>query len=281
MRFHSVNLNLLVVINALLEEKSVTGASVRLNVSQPAVSNALAQLREHYQDPLFVAVGGRMVPTELAQRLADPIQEILVRSHLVIHERASFNPSNAIRRFFVAVSDYEGTVFMPEVMRRLTTVAPGIAISLRLTLSHAQLTFPQVTQILEQRQNDFVVLPAILGSPIHPREWLYDEHYLCIAWAGNDRIGDALSLDQYMNSTHVVAQFADSRSQGFEGDALAKRFPIKLYPAPVPLPALSIIVQWNRIRDLDPGVRWLVDQFREVAMPMRERLSTGRTVDLS
>jgi LysR family nod box-dependent transcriptional activator len=310
MRFQSVNLNLLVVINALLEERSVTGASVRLNVSQPAVSNALAQLREHYQDPLFVAVGGRMVPTELAQRLADPIQEILVRSNLVIHERASFNPSTAIRRFFVAVSDYEGTVFMPEVMRRLMTVAPGIAVSLRLTLSHAQLTFPQVTEILAQRQNDFVVLPAILGSQSHPREWLYDEHYLCIAWSGNDRIGDAMSLDQYMDSTHVIAEFADSRSQGFEGDALAElgytrkigvaveqftlipeyivgtpqiatihaglarvfaqRFPIKLYPAPVPLPALPIIVQWNRIRDLDPGVRWLVDQFREVAIPMRE-----------
>jgi len=316
MRYQSVNLNLLVVMNALLEEKSVTGAAVRLNVSQPAVSNALAQLREHYQDPLFVAVGGRMVPTELAQRLADPIQEILVRSHLVIHERAGFNPSNAIRRFLVAVSDYEGTVFMPEVIRRLMTVAPGIAMSLRLTLAHAQLTFPQVTQILEQRQNDFVVLPAILGSQIHPREWLYDEHYLCIAWAGNDHIGDAMSLDQYMNSTHVIAEFADSRSQGFEGDALAElgykrkigvaveqftlipeyivgtrqiatihaglarvfaqRFPIKLYPAPVPLPALSIIVQWNRIRDLDPGVRWLVDQFREVAIPMRESPSTAR-----
>jgi LysR family nod box-dependent transcriptional activator len=59
----------------------------------------------------------------------------------------------------------------------------------------------------------------------------------------------------------------------------AQRFPIKLYPAPVPLPALSIIVQWNRIRDLDPGVRWLVDQFREVAIPMRESLATDRSVD--
>src|ERR1700674_3568666 len=98
MRFQTVNLNLLVVINALIEERSVTGAAVRLNVSQPAVSNALAQLREHYQDPLFVAVGGKMVPTELAQRLADPIQEILARSHVVIHERAGFSPANAVRR---------------------------------------------------------------------------------------------------------------------------------------------------------------------------------------
>jgi DNA-binding transcriptional LysR family regulator len=140
-----------------------------------------------------------------------------------------------------------------------------------------------------------------------------------MAWAGNDRIGDDMSLDQYLESTHVVAEFADSRSQGFEGAALAElgykrkigvaveqftlipeyivgtqqiatihaglarvfaqRFPIKLYPVPVPLPALSIIVQWNRIRVLDPGVRWLVDQFREVAIPMRESISKGRAVD--
>jgi len=86
MRFHGVNLNLLVVMNALMEEGTVGGAAVRLNLSQPAISNSLAQLRIHYQDKLFVSVGARMVATELAQRLAQPIRDILLQSQAVIQE---------------------------------------------------------------------------------------------------------------------------------------------------------------------------------------------------
>lgn len=305
MRFHGVNLNLLVVMNALLDEGSVSSAALRLNLSQPAVSNALAQLRDHYGDKLFVSVGGRMLPTELTQRLAEPIRDILRQSQVVIQERSAFDPATAVRRFFVAVSDYEGSAFMPMVTRHLAQVAPGIAVSLRLTILPAQLSFPQVTNLLEHRQNDFVVLPESLASPNHPRQWLYDERYVVIAWDGNRRIGPELSLDQYLTLSHVVAEFADSRSQGFEGDALAAlgharnvgtaveqftlipeyvvgteqiatvhaglarlfvtRFPLRIFPVPVELPPLPIIVQWNRVRELDPGVRWFAGQLQEVA----------------
>jgi LysR family transcriptional regulator, nod-box dependent transcriptional activator len=304
-RFHGVNLNLLVVMHALAEEGTVSGAAVRLNLSQPAVSNALAQLRNHYQDRLFVSVGTRMVPTELAQRLAQPIRDVLLRSQAVIQERSAFDPGSVKRRFFVAVSDYEGTVFIPFLMRHLSVVAPGITVSLRLTIAHAQLTFPQVGDILEHRQNDFVVLPDALASPNHPRARLYDEHYVCIAWSGNDRLNGALSLAQYLESTHVVAEFADSRSQSLDGDALAalgyvrkigtaveqftlipefivgtmqiatvhaglarlfaKRFPLHIFPLPVEIPALSIIAQWNSVRELDPGIRWFLQQMTETA----------------
>ncbi|HWJ36023.1 MAG TPA: LysR substrate-binding domain-containing protein, partial [Steroidobacteraceae bacterium] len=202
-----------------------------------------------------------------------------------------------------------GSAFMPAVARHLATIAPGISVSLRLTISHAQLTVPQVANILEHRQNDFVVLPDALASQNHPREWLYDEHYLCIAWEGNTRITDDLSLDLYLDLPHVVAEFADSRSQSLDGDALSAlglvrkigvaveqftlipeyivgtdqiatvhaglahlfkdRFPIKLYPVPVKLPTISIITQWNHVRELDPGVRWFIAQLREVGKSLR------------
>jgi LysR family nod box-dependent transcriptional activator len=182
---------------------------------------------------------------------------------------------------------------------------------LRLTISPAQLTFPQVANILEHRQNDFVVLPDALASQNHPREWLYDEHYLCIAWEGNTRITDELSLDLYLDLPHVVAEFADSRSQSLDGDALSAlgfvrkvgiaveqftlipeyivgtdqiatvhaalahlfkdRFPIKLYPVPVKLPTMSIIAQWNHVRELDPAVRWFIAQLREVGEILRNQ----------
>ena len=309
MRFRSVDLNLLIVIDALLTEGNVSRTALRLNLTQPAVSNALARLREHYQDELFVAVGRRMVPTELAERLAAPIRHILEQSQGVIQARSGFDPASARRRFYIAVSDYEGVVFMPEVTRHLADVAPGIKVSLRLTFSHAQLTVPQVSQIIEQRQNDFVVLPEALASSTHPREWLYDEQYLCIAWAGNEELGASLSLDQYLDAEHVVAEFADNRSPSLDTEALAQlgyvrkvgiaveqftlipeyivgtrqiatmhaglarkfaeRFPLRLYPVPVMLPPLAIVAQWNRIRELDPGVQWFLAALRQVAERFR------------
>jgi LysR family nod box-dependent transcriptional activator len=251
-----------------------------------------------------------MVATELAQRLAQPIRDILLQSQAVIQERSAFDPASAKRRFFVAVSDYEGTVFMPLLTRHLSTVAPGITVSLRLTISHAQLTVPQVANILEHRQNDFVVLPDALASQNHPRAKLYDERYVCIAWKGNDHLGSALSLEQYLASTHVIAEFADSRSQSLDGNALtalgyvrkvgiaveqftlipefivgtmqiatvhtglarlfARRFPLNIFPLPVEIPSMSIIAQWNSVRELDPGVRWFVQQMRDVARGMGE-----------
>jgi LysR family transcriptional regulator, nod-box dependent transcriptional activator len=308
MRFHGVNLNLLTVMSALIDERTVSGAAIRLNLSQPAVSNALAQLRNHYQDRLFVSVGGRMVATELAQRLAAPIRNILVQTQAVIQERSAFDPGNAKRRFFVAVSDYEGTVFIPLLTNHLSRVAPGISVSLRLTISHAQLTFPQVANILEHRQNDFVVLPEALASHNHPRAPLFYDRYVCIAWEGNHVFGESISLEQYLESTHVIAEFADSRSQSLDGDALStlgysrrvgtaveqftlipeyvvgtnqiatvhaglarlfsRRFPLKIIPLPFEIPPLAIVAQWNAVRELDPGVRWFVQQMNEVAASM-------------
>ena len=309
MRFHGLNLNLLVVMDALLDEGSVSLTALRLNLSQPAISNALAQLREHYDDKLFVTVGGRMLPTELALRMAGPIRDILRQSQAVIQERSAFDPSTAERRFFVAVSDYEASALMPAVCRHVARVAPGISVSLRLTISPTQLSFPQVVNILDHRQNDFVILPAPLASENHPRQWLYDEQYVVIAWAENPHIGDEMSIEQYLTLSHVVAEFADSRSQGFEGDALAtlgharkvgtavehftlipefvvgteqiatvhaelakafrSRFPLKVFPVPIELPPLPIIAQWNRVRELDPGVRWFASQLMEAARGLR------------
>lgn len=297
-------------MNALKEEGTVSGAAVRLNLSQPAVSNALAQLRTHYEDRLFVSVGARMVATELAQRLAQPIRDILLQSQAVIQERSAFEPARAKRRFFVAVSDYEGTVFMPLLTRHLSRVAPGITVSLRLTISHAQLTLPQVANILEHRQNDFVVLPEALASQNHPRVKLYDERYVCIAWKGNDQLNASLTLEQFLESTHVIAEFADSRSQSLDGSALealgyvrkvgmaveqftlipefivgtnqiatvhaglarlfAKRFPLNIFPLPVEIPWMPVIAQWNSVRELDPGIRWFLEQMIEVARGMTE-----------
>jgi DNA-binding transcriptional LysR family regulator len=283
----------------------VSRAAVRLNLTQPAVSNALSRLRLHYGDPLFVPAGRRMMPTELARRLAGPVRLLLEQAKSITAERSEFDPQTSVRRFYFAVSDYEAMVLLPEVARHLHDAAPKVTLSLRMTLAHAQLEFPDLGDLLERRGNDFVILPQRLASRVHPQEWLYEEQYLCVVWAGNQRVSETLTEQLFFELPHVVAQFADNRESSFEqpiidesgiarnvavavehfsiipeyivgtdriatlhsslARKLARRYDLRLMPVPVDLPALSMVVQWNRSRDNDSATQWMLGILRDVA----------------
>jgi hypothetical protein len=92
MRFHGLDLNLLVALDALLPHQNVTRAAEQLNLSQSALSGALARLREHFDDELVVPIGRRMEPTPLARTLAEPLHEILLKTKSLVTTTASFDP---------------------------------------------------------------------------------------------------------------------------------------------------------------------------------------------
>ena len=79
MRFRRLDLNLIVYLDALLAERSVSRAAERVHISQSAMSDALARLRDYFQDKLFVQVGRSMVPTPLAQSMAQPVRDVLLQ----------------------------------------------------------------------------------------------------------------------------------------------------------------------------------------------------------
>ena len=106
MRFEGLDLNLLVALDAILEERSVMGASRRLHLSQPAMSAAIGRLRQYFNDEIFTISKRKLVPTPLAQSLEKPTRDILLRIRTNLISPPKFDPANSERRFRLVVSDY-------------------------------------------------------------------------------------------------------------------------------------------------------------------------------
>lgn len=130
MHFNRFDLNLLVALDALLEEKSVSRAAERLFVTQPAMSGSLQRLRERFNDPLLVRVGRSMELTPRARALISPVREVLLRIQSTLENEPEFYPFSVKRTFRLAVSDYVATVLMPSLMQALEQEAPGISLNL-------------------------------------------------------------------------------------------------------------------------------------------------------
>src|SRR6267142_5356873 len=115
MHLRGLDLNLLVALDALLDERNVTRAAERVNISQSGMSAALARLREYFDDQLLVPLGRKMVLTSLAQTFLAPVREIVLRAHTLIDATPGFNPVTAQRRFTIMASDYVARVLLARV----------------------------------------------------------------------------------------------------------------------------------------------------------------------
>ncbi len=124
----SLDLNLLVVFDAILKERNITLAGQRIGLSQPAMSSALGRLRKTFNDPLFVRTGNGMQPTPYAQLLAPPIQHAceLIAGSLQIG--ADFEPSASTRTFSFYMTDIGEAVFLPRLLGALAVQAPRVEV---------------------------------------------------------------------------------------------------------------------------------------------------------
>ncbi len=289
------DLNLLVALDALLTEKNVTRAGVRLNLSQSAMSAALARLRDFFNDELLVLVGRTMVLTPLADDLAQSVRDVLLQVQATIASKPRFDPAVSDRHFTIAVSDFVTNVLMVELLRGVRTLAPAITFELRRVGKRA-------SEDLEAGTLDFLIAPEPYVSRAHPREKLFEETHSCIAWTKNRRVGAKLSLEQYLALGHVLVQLDDTGpnydervlrdlkhrrrvevvATSFEvvpqlvvgTDRIAtlatrlarkyeKKLPIKVLPVPVDIPPMIEVLQWHRAHDQDPAHAWLRTQLKE------------------
>src|SRR5437879_6395361 len=124
MNIRDIDLNLLVVLDALLEERSVTRAAAKVGLSQPAMSNALSRLRETFGDPLLVRTPGGMVPTARAHDLAEPVRQALRAIGSAIAPGPIFDPKISRHVFTIGTTDYAELVLLPELSKRLQNEAP-------------------------------------------------------------------------------------------------------------------------------------------------------------
>jgi DNA-binding transcriptional LysR family regulator len=124
------DLNLLIVFDAVMQERNVTRAGGRIGLSQPAVSHALGRLRHMLNDELFIRTPDGMVPTPRAEQLAEPLRRALNDMQLAL-EPEIFAPRETSRRFVIAVNNYAAAVLASPILAAVTTAAPGIRLDLR------------------------------------------------------------------------------------------------------------------------------------------------------
>ncbi|MFB4295151.1 LysR family transcriptional regulator [Actinomadura sp. NTSP31] len=131
MHLPSLDLNSIVVLHALLEERNVTRAGERLGMSQPGTSAALGRLRRHFNDPLLEREGGQYVLTPLAQGLYDQLGRMLDDLQRLLAAQPRFDAATAERRFVVQCSDAVLTVLGPRLVAAVARAAPGVSLDFR------------------------------------------------------------------------------------------------------------------------------------------------------
>lgn len=192
-----IDLNLLKVFEALLEERSVTAAGARLGLAQSSISHALRRLRAVLGDPLFVRGTHGMQPTSGAIRLSAPISQALTSLQAALDDSTSFDPSSSRRVFTLLMTDIVELMFLPRLTSHLSTVAPGIQFVVQ------QLPRQSYRDALEQGTADLALgqMPGRSHDLLH--EYLFDEHFTCVMRAGNP-LRRSLTLATYMKAEHLV-----------------------------------------------------------------------------
>jgi DNA-binding transcriptional LysR family regulator len=299
-----LDLNLLVALDALFAEKSVSRAGDRLHLSQSATSGALARLREVFRDQLLVPVGRKMVLTPVAESLVEPVRNFLLQAEAILNNNPVFDPSSSTRKFRVLMSDYVETVLMTEALPRIEQFAPGIRLEFISNVEGGM-------DALDRGEIDLSIVPSIRVGAEHPSELLFEDEFTCVVWAGNTRIKSAISLDDYLAMGHIVVRFGKHQELTTFDEWFMERLgherrvevvttafnlvpqllagthriatlhrrlamfykrylPLKLIKPPFEIGTFQESMQWHKSRDRDPGTLWLRSLLRSAVPRTQE-----------
>lgn len=201
MDIRTIDLNLLVVFDALARHRSVGRAGEALGLSQPASSAALARLRAAFDDALFVRAGTTMKPTPRALELAPAVHRVVEAINTDILQQASFDPARSERDFTILTPDIGEVAFLPGVLRRLRTEAPQV----RLLAS--ALPRQAAAQALESGEADLAVgfFPDLQKAGFF-QQGLFKTSYACITCAKAGPPLPRMTRKQYLDARHVVVR---------------------------------------------------------------------------
>jgi len=294
---HRVDLNLLVVLHQLLLDRQVSRAAVALGLSQPAVSNALRRLRGLLGDELFLRSPRGMVPTPLALGLAEPVADALRLLHGALNQPQGFAPAHTTRRVTLAMSDIGEITFLPPLLARLATLAPG------LTLSTVRNTTQDLPEALASGQVDLAIglLPQLQAGFYQRR--LFSQRYVCLLRQGHALDKRRISLAEYSAAEHLVVVAAGTGHGQVDellaragvqrrvrlsvphfvavghilqatdlvatvpeklAQSMAQPFGLRAVPHPAALPAVAINLFWHATVNQDPANQWLRGVLAEV-----------------
>lgn len=293
LNLNQADMALLPVLDALLQERSVTRAARQLGRSQPAVSHALSRLRMLLGNELLVRVGRRYELTVEAEEMVEPLHALLEQLGDVLTARPSFDPRHTDHEFWIATSDYLSASILHPVIQKIAIEAPGIRLS-----------------ILDSTGSDFV--PSVRNEPgtiaIYPGdarpegpglefEFLTNDSWCCAAWEGNSSVREGLTQHAFETLPHIIEFFTPSPDQTFIGrflkekgsqrrqlvktsyiflipfllrgtsalavlprrvaDWLCKAADLRIFPLPFDVPDFAIEMCWSSRYTTDPAHSWM------------------------
>ena len=195
MNLGRVDLNLLVYLDVLLQEGSVTKAAQQLGITQPAMSNGLRRLRELFNDPLLVRTSDGMTATERALELRPIIREALSQLEVALQPQQEFNAKQSNRVFRIMVSDYAESTLVPELVNRLRTEAPDIILDV---LTPSDVTFKDVEAgKVDMAINRFDEMPQSFHQIT-----LWQDDFVCLINTSHPS-ADNFDLEAYVASKHI------------------------------------------------------------------------------
>jgi len=210
-----LDLNLLVALDALLTEGSVTKAARRIGVGQPAMSNSLARLREMLGDELFTRSGNTLQPTPRARLLVAPLRAVLHEMHSLLRPGDTLDPAKLTRTFRIAMPDNVEILFMPAFLARLRAEAPGVTIVMR------RFERTEALDLIDAGQLDLAVGVFFEGQIHHKRRIVLREGFSCLFNADLLGVRAPISLDDYLRFPHVLTSLNET-SHGLVDEILAK-----------------------------------------------------------
>jgi DNA-binding transcriptional LysR family regulator len=222
----AIDLNLLVVLHAVLEERSATRAAKRLGVTQSAVSNALARLRDLFSDPLVVRHARGLTPTPRAERVAPTLARLLGELGALVDADASFDAATSTREFTLACADYYSVVMVPPLVELLRTRAPYARLRL--------LTLEQLVQGggLAHDVDVHVGRPPELPSGCTALP-LFHESFVCVTRPGSRPASPRMGMREYREALHVRVRVLDNARDPIDV-ALAKQGIVRKVALTVP-----------------------------------------------
>jgi DNA-binding transcriptional LysR family regulator len=296
MNWNAFDLNLLVVFNAVAQEKNFTRAGQRLGMSQPAVSHALARLRHVLKDELFVRTPEGMRPTPRAERMAEPVRAAL-RELQVTVEPDEFDASQTSRCYTIAANNYAARAVIPALARRMAKLAPSIVLEVR------PIGALHVLDQLDAGGVELAVTTLTEGGDRFKCVGLLDDEYVAILSSDNPVAAEPeLSIEAFAALPHITITSSGDDTH-FIDDALADRglarlvsakvplhslilmligsealavvprrvaadlvaiCPLTMRPLPFPSPRVSLSMIWHRRLDNHPAHRWLRGTLRAV-----------------
>jgi len=293
-----IDVNLIVVLDAILTEMNLTRAGEMVGMSQPAVSGALARLRTQFDDPLMVRKGKTFEATPRALELKPLVALAMQEIQRTFDILPSFDPASSTRTFYIETSDYVLSLITSPLMRLIAEEAPGVKIS--FDVMPPELGVSQIDLL----RRDVIIAGVGLGIA-GKRKALFSDTFVCIADAKNPRIKEgAFTLDDLSELRHCSVSFganvpslidyklieagisprvgvrvsgflpvpfaiANSNMIGFVPERIATEYGealgLRVVETPLPVSHLIESVHWHPSKNEDPGLIWLTSMLRKAA----------------